>query len=252
MRTSKLSILFALLILLGISTQTARATGAESLDSVDSTLRPEESAVQPVAPMPTSTTVSSGLARYQGWHFGVLMGLGGAWMKFEGPAAAYSTQSSFHFRFGALLTGGSQISSNVLLEGVAGLTLSRVGGSIADQQMGLFRFDIPAHLNLLLGVGSAAMVAGIGLESSTGFSSTPAGAYGANGVLNSFDLAFSVQFGFRYKVFQATYFYSHGLLNQSKLQGTVDFELNGRRGRGDLSSVKIYNASTGVAVAFIF
>ncbi len=101
MRTSKLSILFALLILLGISTQTARATGAESLDSVDSTPRPEESAVQPVAPMPTSTTVSSGLARYQGWHFGVLMGLGGAWMKFEGPAAAYSTQSSFHFRFGA-------------------------------------------------------------------------------------------------------------------------------------------------------
>lgn len=97
MRTSKLSILFALLILLGITVQTAHAMGAESLDSVDSTPRQEESPVQPVAPMPTSTRGSNGLARYQGWHFGALMGLGGAWMKFEGPAAAYSTQEQLSF-----------------------------------------------------------------------------------------------------------------------------------------------------------
>ena len=101
MRTSKLSILFALLILLGITAQTANAMKAQSLDSVDSTPRQEESPVQPVAPMPESARVSNGLARYQGWHFGALIGLGGAWMKFEGPAAANSTQSSFHFRFGA-------------------------------------------------------------------------------------------------------------------------------------------------------
>ena len=132
MRTSKLSILFALLILLGISTQTARATGAESLDSVDSTPRQEESPVQPVAPMPESARLSNGLARYQGWHFGALMGLGGAWMKFEGPAAAYSTQSSFHFRFGAQPKGWIPLPGNTGLR----FLFSRVAEPIAPRGRG--------------------------------------------------------------------------------------------------------------------
>ena len=146
MRTSKLSILFALLILLGISTQTARATGAESLDSVDSTPRSEESAVQPVAPMPTSTTVSSALARYQGWHFGVLMGLGGAWVKVSAsaPVSEYGsnarvsssakTDATLHFRVGALATRGFQFGSAFLLENVFGLLFTRMGGRNAGAE----------------------------------------------------------------------------------------------------------------------
>lgn len=52
---------------------------------------------------------------------------------------------------------------------------------------------------------------------------------------------------------QATLFYSHGLLNQSRLEGGVlDYSQEALSIRMNMKDVRIYNASLGVAVALIF
>ena len=255
MRTSKLSILFALLILLGITVQTAHAMGAESLDSLDSTPRQEESPVQPVAPMPTSTRVSNGLARYQGWHFGALMGLGGAWVKVSAsaPVSEYGsnarvsssakTDATLHFRVGALATRGFQFGSAFLLENVFGLLFTRMGGEMLGQSVALYRFDIPIQMNFAVGMGSVALVAGLGLECCIGLSSTPSDQYGPGGV-SRFDAQLTPQIGLRYKAVQLSYFYAHGLWNQSLL-GDYSY------GRTSIKT-EIHHAAQGAAVTVIF
>ncbi len=52
---------------------------------------------------------------------------------------------------------------------------------------------------------------------------------------------------------QATLFYSHGLLNQLRLEGgALDYSQEELSIRMNLKDVRIYNSSVGVAVALIF
>ena len=68
-----------------------------------------------------------------------------------------------------------------------------------------------------------------------------------------FGLELSLKVGFRCRGIQASVFYSHGLLNQSRLEGGVlDYSQEELSIRMNMKDMRIYNASLGVVVAFIF
>ena len=205
---------------------------------------------QPIG-MPWHSTEAGGLARYEGMHFGVLLGGGSSWLRFGTPTSSFSMRSRLHFRVGPFLTIGGRISQTLLFESDIALTLARIGGLSPTRKLFLYRVAVPAHLNLVAGSEPAAQVAGVGVEAGGGLTGRPWGIYGRD--MNRFDLALSLKVGFRCRRMQATIFYSHGLLNQSRLEGGVlDYSAKGISIHADLKTMRIYNASLGVAVALIF
>ncbi len=254
MKTIKGYAMVACALLLALSlpreAQAMRDKEGGQSDFADAWVGSEFQKRQPIG-MPWCGSAAAGLARYEGMHFGVLLGGGSSWVRFRTPISTFGMRSRLHFRVGPFLTIGGRISQTLLFESDIALTVDRIGGLSPTRKLFLYRVAVPAHLNLVAGSEAAALVAGVGIEAGGGLTGRPWGIYGRD--MNRFDLALSLKVGFRCRGIQASVFYSHGLLNQSRLEGgALDYKQEELSVRMNMKDVRIYNASLGVAVALIF
>lgn len=129
---------------------------------------------QPIG-MPWHSTEAGGLARYEGMHFGVLLGGGSSWLRFGTPTSSFSMRNRLHFRVGPFLTIGGRISQTLLFESDLALTLARIGGLSPTRKLFLYRVAVPAHLNLVAGSEPAGPSGRSGCRSGWRFNWSPLG-----------------------------------------------------------------------------